>query len=269
MTSGREPFPLGPTWDGNGTNFSLFSEHAQRVELCLFDEDDARSASRSPTAPRSTGTATCPASAPARATATASTAPTSPRRATASTRPSCCIDPYAKAIEGNVDWEAANALPYVPDAEDPENADLEPDDEDSAPAIPKCLVVDDRLRLGGRRAAAHPVERDGHLRGPREGLHEAPSRCARGPARHLRRPGLRAGDRLPQGARRHRGRAAADPPHRRRELPARAGPDQLLGLQLDRLPRAARAATPRPARPASRCASSRAWSRPCTGRGSR
>ena len=31
------PFPLGPTWDGHGTNFSLFSEHATRVELCLFD----------------------------------------------------------------------------------------------------------------------------------------------------------------------------------------------------------------------------------------
>ena len=31
------PFPLGATWDGEGTNFSLFSEHAERVELCLFD----------------------------------------------------------------------------------------------------------------------------------------------------------------------------------------------------------------------------------------
>src|SRR5207245_8987110 len=34
------PFPLGATWDGEGTNFSLFSENAERVELCLFDEDD-------------------------------------------------------------------------------------------------------------------------------------------------------------------------------------------------------------------------------------
>ena len=34
------PFPLGPTWDGEGTNFSLFSEHAERVELCLFDAAD-------------------------------------------------------------------------------------------------------------------------------------------------------------------------------------------------------------------------------------
>ena len=35
-----KPFPLGPWWDGEGTNFSLFSENAERVELCLFDDDD-------------------------------------------------------------------------------------------------------------------------------------------------------------------------------------------------------------------------------------
>ena len=34
------PFPLGPRWTGEGTNFSLFSENAERVELCLFDDDD-------------------------------------------------------------------------------------------------------------------------------------------------------------------------------------------------------------------------------------
>ena len=33
------PFPLGASWDGDGTNFSLFSEHAERVELCLFDDE--------------------------------------------------------------------------------------------------------------------------------------------------------------------------------------------------------------------------------------
>ena len=39
------PFPLGATWDGQGTNFTLFSEHAERVELCLFDADDPETAS--------------------------------------------------------------------------------------------------------------------------------------------------------------------------------------------------------------------------------
>src|SRR5215218_1773996 len=36
-----EPYPLGATWDGEGVNFALFSEHATRVELCLFDRPDA------------------------------------------------------------------------------------------------------------------------------------------------------------------------------------------------------------------------------------
>ena len=35
-----QPFPLGATWDGQGTNFSVFSEHAEAVELCLFDDED-------------------------------------------------------------------------------------------------------------------------------------------------------------------------------------------------------------------------------------
>ena len=34
-------YPLGATWDGSGTNFALFSEVAERVELCLFDESGA------------------------------------------------------------------------------------------------------------------------------------------------------------------------------------------------------------------------------------
>ena len=37
-----EPFPLGATWDGRGTNFAVFSEVAERVELCLFDHDRPR-----------------------------------------------------------------------------------------------------------------------------------------------------------------------------------------------------------------------------------
>src|SRR3984893_16480799 len=39
------PYPLGATWDGVGVNFALFSEHATRVELCLFDAPDAESES--------------------------------------------------------------------------------------------------------------------------------------------------------------------------------------------------------------------------------
>jgi glycogen operon protein len=43
-----KPYPLGPTWDGEGVNFALFSEHAEQVELCLFDESGRREIHRVP-----------------------------------------------------------------------------------------------------------------------------------------------------------------------------------------------------------------------------
>ena len=95
------------------------------------------------------------------------------------------------------------------------------------------------LRLGGRPAAAHAVAPDGDLRGARQGLHDAAPGRPRGPARDLRRAGGRRRHRAPQGSRGDRGRAAAGAPHRRRGLPPPEGPDELLGLLVDRLLRAA------------------------------
>ena len=46
---------------------------------------------------------------------------------------------YAKAIEGPIDFHAANVMPYVPNGEE---ADLQADDQDDAAAIPKCVVID-------------------------------------------------------------------------------------------------------------------------------
>ena len=65
------------------------------------------------------------------------------------------IDPYAKSIEGVVDWSAeANVLPYVPG--DPDIADLEPDDEDDAAVVPKSIVIDDAFLWEGDRPPAIP-----------------------------------------------------------------------------------------------------------------
>ncbi len=64
------------------------------------------------------------------------------------------IDPYAKAIEGPVDWSAANTLPYVPTGD--EDADLTLDDEDDAAAIPKCVVVDPAFDWEDDRPPNHP-----------------------------------------------------------------------------------------------------------------
>ena len=109
------PFPLGATWDGDGTNFSVFSENAERVELCLFDAagDEQRYELTQRTAFNWHGYL-ARRRARASATASACTARTRPSTATASTPRSCCSIPYAKVIDGGVRWDAANAHPYVP-----------------------------------------------------------------------------------------------------------------------------------------------------------
>ena len=166
--------------------------------------------------------------------------PYDPQRGTRFNPAKLLIDPYAKAIDGAVRWDAANVLPYVPWTGD-DDADLTIDETDSAPAMPKSVVDRPGLRLAGRRAraAADAVAGDRHLRDAREGLHQAARGRARGPPRDLRRPGERGCDRVSEVARRDRGRVAARPPHRRRGLPRRPRPDELLGLLDDRVPGAA------------------------------
>jgi len=134
------PFPLGPTWDGTGTNFSLFSENAQRVELCLFDEDGVEE--RLEMVERTAHNWHCylPGVGPGQRYGYRVYGPYAPAEGHRFNPVKLLIDPYAKSIEGAVDWDAANVLPYTPD--DTPDADLEPDDEDDAEAVPKSVVVD-------------------------------------------------------------------------------------------------------------------------------
>ena len=134
------PFPLGPVWDGSGTNFSLFSENAERVELCLFD--DAGNERRVDVTEHTLFNWHCyvPGAGPGTRYAYRVHGPYDPENGMRFNPTKLLIDPYAKAIEGPVDFHAANVMPYVPDGED---ADLFADDEDDADAIPKCIVVDE------------------------------------------------------------------------------------------------------------------------------
>ncbi|MGA2319377.1 MAG: glycogen debranching protein GlgX [Solirubrobacteraceae bacterium] len=134
------PFPLGATWDGEGTNFSLFSENGQRVELCLYDERDNET--RVELSERTAYNWHCylPGVGPGQRYGYRVHGPYDPAGGHRFNPTKLLIDPYAKVIEGPIRWEVANVLPYVPD--DTPDADLEPDDEDDAEAIPKCLVVD-------------------------------------------------------------------------------------------------------------------------------
>ncbi len=88
-----KPYPLGATWDGEGVNFALFSEHAEKVELCLFDPSGRREtqlrfncASR----PIRSGTAICRRRGPDWCTAIAFMVRTIQRRVCALILTNCC-----------------------------------------------------------------------------------------------------------------------------------------------------------------------------------
>jgi isoamylase len=135
-----KPFPLGPEWDGDGTNFALFSENAERVELCLFDGDENEE--RIELHERAAFNWHCylPGVGPGQRYGYRVHGPYEPPKGRRFNPAKLLIDPYAKAIDGAVRWDAANVLPYAPSGAD--DADLTIDDGDSAAAVPKSIVVD-------------------------------------------------------------------------------------------------------------------------------
>ena len=147
------PFPLGPSWDGQGTNFSLFSENAHRVELCLFDGGDQET--RIPVTERTAFNWHCylPGVGPGQRYGYRVHGPYDPAAGDRFNPAKLLLDPYAKAIEGPIAWDRGNTLPYQPGGEE---ADLVPDDEDDAAAIPKCVVGDDAVFWEADRPPATP-----------------------------------------------------------------------------------------------------------------
>jgi isoamylase len=135
-----EPFPLGPLWDGHGTNFSLFSENAERVELCLFDGEHEE---RIEVHERTAFNWHCylPDVGPGTRYGYRVHGAYDPQKGVRFNASKLLIDPYAKAINGGVDRDAANVLPYVPGTGGAD-ADLTIDESDSAPAIPRSVVID-------------------------------------------------------------------------------------------------------------------------------
>jgi isoamylase len=137
-----DPFPLGASWDGYGTNFSLFSEHAEAVELCLFDADDRETRIEMTQRRALNWHCYLPECRPGQRYGFRVHGPYAPQEGKRFNPDKLLIDPYAKAIDGVVDWaHDANVLPYVPTGS--EDADLEIDDEDDASAMPKSVVISD------------------------------------------------------------------------------------------------------------------------------
>jgi isoamylase len=136
------PFPLGPTWDGGGTNFSLFSENAESVELCLFDDEDNETRVELCERTAYHWHGYLPGIGPGQRYGYRVHGPYDPAGGHRFNPSKLLIDPYAKSIEGKVRWNRANVFPYVPASDPGDDADLEMDDSDSAVAIPKSLVID-------------------------------------------------------------------------------------------------------------------------------
>jgi isoamylase len=138
LWSGK-PYPLGATWDGKGTNFALFSEHATGVELCLFDNYGRETRLTLTEVSNFVWHGYVPSVGPGQRYGFRVDGPYEPQNGHRFNPNKLVIDPYAKAIEGHVDF-SEKIFGYS--WNDPAK-DLSFSDEDDAQYIPKAVVIDD------------------------------------------------------------------------------------------------------------------------------
>jgi isoamylase len=135
------PFPLGATWDGSGVNFALYADNATGVELCLFDSlNDGKEAVRIPMGERSYQVwhAYLPEAKPGQLYGYRVHGPYDPANGHRYNANKLLIDPYAKAIAGTIEWHDS-LFGYELGHPD---EDLSFSETDSAPYVPKSVVVD-------------------------------------------------------------------------------------------------------------------------------
>ncbi len=134
------PYPMGAHWDGEGVNIAVFSENASKIELCLFSRDGAAEVQRCPL-PERTGAVWhgyAPGLGPGALYGLRAHGPYAPERGHRFNPNKLLLDPYARELHGA--WADSEALlGYNPQA--PE-LDLSLDTRDSAPYVPKSVVVD-------------------------------------------------------------------------------------------------------------------------------
>src|SRR2546422_4757548 len=128
-------YPLGATWDGAGVNFALFSEHASGVELCLFD-GDATSEERIAVTENTDQVwhVHVPEARPGQRYGYRVHGPYDPAKGHRFNPRKLLLDPYARAVDGGIRWSDA-LFGYEIGHPD---ADLRPDDRDSATGMPKA-----------------------------------------------------------------------------------------------------------------------------------
>jgi isoamylase len=160
-------FPLGATWDGLGVNFALFSAHATKVELCLFDNDGKREVERIelPEYTDEVFHGYLPDARPGTVYAYRVHGPYDPAAGHRFNPNKLLIDPYAKQLVGELVWHDA-LFGYTIGSK---QSDLSFDRRDSARYLPKCRVIDPAFTWGGDRPLNTPWERtviyEANLRG--------------------------------------------------------------------------------------------------------
>src|ERR1043166_4256932 len=150
------PYPLGATWLGNGVNFAIFSENAASVDLCLFDSPDARLENvRIPMTEHTDQVwhVFLPDVRPGQLYGYRVFGPYEPARGLRFNSSKLLIDPYAKAITGQVNW-SNEMFGYVVGGP---ALDGTRDFRDDAWGMPKCVVIDNAFDWGDDRAPRTPL----------------------------------------------------------------------------------------------------------------
>jgi isoamylase len=148
------PYPRGATWDGEGVNFALFSQHAEAVELCLFDEKGRREVQRIALTERTDLVWHCylPDARPGQLYGFRVHGPYRPEQGHRFNAHKLLLDPYAKWLSGNLNWSDAHYGYRVGH----ERQDLSFDRRDSAAGMPKCRVIDPAFTWGDDRRPQIP-----------------------------------------------------------------------------------------------------------------
>ena len=150
------PYPLGATWDGEGVNFALFSAHAEKVELCLFDRSGNREETRIPL-PEYTDEvwhAYLPDARPNLLYGYRVYGQYDPANGHRFNPNKLLIDPYARSLHGRLRWSDA-LFGYRVGSQ---RADLSFDRRDNARQIPKCRVIEPAFTWGEDRRPQIPWE---------------------------------------------------------------------------------------------------------------
>jgi isoamylase len=159
------PYPLGATYDGSGTNFALFSEVADQVELCLFDADGVETRVELPEVDGFVWHAFLPGIEPGQRYGYRVHGPWDPAKGLRCNPAKLLLDPYAKAIDGRIDWDESLFSYHWGD---PDSVN----DEDSAAHMPKCVVINPFYDWGVDRPPRRPypelVVYEAHVKGMTE-----------------------------------------------------------------------------------------------------